>query len=160
MNFIWNPRNTNFRKSYKAFSICRLCEFVIRHISSIWCECLAWEFKWKIRIIFSDTTSYEYKLYRASILFPFVGLVFGKISNQARCFFVRLLIFFIFILACANPIFISSTNQAKQRFVEMHLNEFECGSNCYFQDILQGLMSLVGKNRLVFFSSATIFFGV
>lgn len=111
--------------------------------------------EWKIRIIFSDTTSYVYKLY--SVYFVSVcRFDIWQEFNQARFSLspkLEPLLSFARSLPFGNPIFISATNQAKQRFVEMHLNESNMGRllcECVYyvcsQDILR-FMSLVRKNR-------------
>lgn len=91
-----------------------------------------------IRIIFSDTIEIVGMgiNYTASILFPFVGLIFGKNSTKLVSLVLYLSGFSLYcshslslsVSLFGNPIFISATNRANQRFVEMHLNEFECGS--------------------------------
>lgn len=84
--------------------------------------------------------------YTASILFPFVGLIFGKHSAEFSipllCFAIHLYIFFVDTTYSLlyRPIFISS-DSANQTICRntFEWTNFECGTlhDYYFQDILQ-----------------------
>lgn len=110
--------------------------------------------------------------YTASILFPFVGLIFGKHSTElslplSLLFAIHLYTFFAttyhyFLALYPCPIFISSKpTKPTNRFVEIHLNERISNVehthtlyDYYFQDILQMFIVVSLRRELLLGSGA------
>lgn len=158
---IWaSKRAAATTSTAKAFPIWRLCWVCARteQIPSIWWKMLCLGIEWKIRIIFFNTTINHFVCvcvginYTASILFPFVGLIFWQEfkPNFSHSFIFSLFGFHPFfsphLLWLSNFHIMRPTEQNNDLSKYIWMN-FECGTIAISQHLLYitTFMSLVEK---------------
>lgn len=144
---IWaSKRAAATTSTAKAFPIWRLCWVCARteQIPSIWWKMLCLGIEWKIRIIFFNTTINHfvcvcvcgYKLYSVYFVSVCWFDILARIQTELLSFIHFLTLWLSSILFASSPLAVQFsyhvTNRAKQRFVEIHLNEFRMWNDCYF----------------------------